>query len=78
MQQTKTVKTTEKPDLVKLKDEFLDIKIGFLRRGSTVTKFCRSNGLNRRHVFMAFNGLWNGEKAQALRERIAKASRGEE
>jgi|APCry1669188910_1035180.scaffolds.fasta_scaffold106782_2 hypothetical protein len=62
----------------KLKKEFLDIKIEFMRRGSSVSKFCSSNGLNRRHVFMAFNGLWNGKKAQALRERLTQASRGEQ
>lgn len=73
MQRTKGVKKDET-----FKEEFLEIKIAFIRRGSSVNKFCISNGLNRRHVFMAFNGLWNGQKAKALRERLAKASRGEE
>lgn len=71
MQQIKGIR-----ELERLKKKFTNIKIEFMKRGTSVTRFCEQNGINRRHVHRAFLGGWNTETAKALRQRLIDASKG--
>lgn len=50
---------------------------GFVRRGTTLTQWCRDNGECRVHARMALLGERNGPKATALRETVLAASQQE-
>lgn len=56
--------------------EYLDVKLDFLRQGSSLHQFCNEHGINRRHVYRVFKGTWTGEKATALKNKVLEASRG--
>lgn len=56
--------------------EYLNIKLGFLRQGSSLHQFCTEHGINRRHVYRVFKGTWTGEKATALKNKVSEAARG--
>lgn len=71
MQQTKGIRQKEQ-----LKKELQNVKIGFIRQGTSLNAFLGKNGIERGNTTKAFNGKWNGEKARALRQRIIEASRG--
>lgn len=58
------------------KKELQNVKIGFLKQGKTLTRFCEENGINHSHAFRVFRGTWKGEKADALKKRIIEASKG--
>jgi hypothetical protein len=60
----------------KSKKELQNVKIGFLKQGKTLTRFCNENGINHSHAFRVFMGTWKGEKAQQLRQRLIDASKG--
>lgn len=58
------------------KKEYQKIRIELLKNGSSLRKLCDSENLNRRNVYRAFNGSWNGEAARKLRERVIEVSKG--
>ncbi len=47
-----------------------------MRLGTSLHRFCEANGINKGNVVSAFNGKWDGEKANELRQRLIKASMG--
>lgn len=73
MQQTKGIELKEA-----LTKELQNVRIGFIRQGTSLNAFLNTNGIERGNTSKAFNGTWNGEKAQALRQRLIQASRGEQ
>jgi hypothetical protein len=58
------------------KRELQNVKIGFLKQGKTLTRFCKENGINHSHAFRVFRGTWKGEKANALKKLLIDASKG--
>lgn len=58
------------------KKEYLNIKLNFLKQGSSLHQFCNEHGINRGHVYRVFKGTWKGEKATALKNKVIEASRG--
>ncbi len=58
------------------KKELQNVKIGFIRQGTNISRYCEENGINHSHAFRVFSGAWKGEKATALRERLIAASKG--
>jgi hypothetical protein len=60
------------------KKELQNVKIGFLKQGKTLTRFCDENGINHSHAFRVFNGKWKGEKAEKLKKLLIDASKGKE
>lgn len=71
MQETKGLKQKKS-----YKKEYQKVRIGFMRLGTSLHRFCEANGINKGNVVSAFNGKWDGEKANELRQRLMKASMG--
>lgn len=53
----------------------LEIRVGFIRQGTTLTRWCKDNGLRISNVRDAILGSWDGPKGKAIRAQVAKASR---
>lgn len=51
-----------------------EVRIGFMRQGTSLTAWVRENGIRIGDARMALIGVWNGPKGRALRERIVCAS----
>jgi len=49
-------------------------RYGFDVAGTSMTRWCDDNGINRRNAYRAVIGDRNGVKTIALRERVLKAA----
>jgi hypothetical protein len=65
-----------KSNKTEYKKQLTVIKIGFMRQDSSLTSFCESNGIDRRHFYRVLKGTWTGEKADQLKKRVIDASKG--
>ncbi len=54
--------------------ELQNVKIGFIRQGTNISRYCQENGINHSHAFRVFSGKWKGKKASALKQRLIEAS----
>lgn len=52
----------------------LEIRAGFVRQGTTLTRWCKENGLKQSNVRDAILGSWDGPKGRAVRAKVAKAA----
>lgn len=50
------------------------VRTHFILRGTTLTRWCRENGLQIANARMALYGSWNGPKGKALRTRILRGA----
>ena len=72
MQQKKEAKRSEK-----LKKEIQAIRIGFIKQGSSLNRFCTENRINASNVYKLFSGRWvSGDKHDELKNRLINASKG--
>ncbi|MGD8111501.1 hypothetical protein [Vibrio sp. TRT 17S01] len=55
-------------------EQFNAIKSGFVKQGTSFSRWCQEHGLNRANTKSAILGSWNGPKACELRTKAAKAS----
>lgn len=53
------------------------VKAGFIAQGTTLNKWCQSQGIFRQYARIACLGQRNGPKATALLERLLEASQSE-
>lgn len=51
-----------------------EVRAGFIRQGSSLRQWCRSNGVDPGYAHKVMTGQTNGPAALALRERITNAS----
>jgi hypothetical protein len=51
-------------------NEITEIKIGFLRQGLSLAKYCELSGIDRRNAMKTLTGKWKGKKANALKNKI--------
>jgi hypothetical protein len=58
----------------KQNEELQSVKIGFMRQGTNISRYCQENGINHSHAFRVFSGKWKGKKASALKQRLIDAS----
>lgn len=49
-----------------------DVRAALVARGTTLSYWCKSHGINRSWAYEALMGRRNGDKARALRERLAR------
>lgn len=56
----------------------LQVRVGFLKQGTTFHKWCRENNITRQWATAALTGRRNGAAAKALRGRIIQAAALEE
>lgn len=56
------------PDLV------LAVRACFVRRGSSLGRWCRDHGVTIQNARLALLGGWNGPKGRSMRAKIIKAS----
>lgn len=49
---------------------YLAVRTGFVGQGSSLTAWCRENGINPTSARSVLIGTWNGPKGMALRSRI--------
>lgn len=52
----------------------LEVRIGFMRQGTTLNGWCRDNGVLIGAARQALMGVWDGPKGRAMRRRIVRAS----
>lgn len=57
-----------------LMDELKEVRAGFVRQGTSLNAYLKDSELHQGNTYKAYDGSWNGKKAQELRERLAKAS----
>jgi len=48
------------------------IRIGFIKKDTSLTAWCKANGVIPSNARQALMGSWDGPKGRDLRERIAK------
>jgi lambda repressor-like predicted transcriptional regulator len=70
---TQIMNSTYKPSTL-----IQEVRAGFVLQGTSLTEFCREQGLDRRHVHSALSGRWKGPKANALAQKVFAASRGDD
>lgn len=56
------------------RDLLLAVKAGFVRQGTTLTRWSRENGTHISNTRNALLGAWNGPKGQAMRRKVIKAA----
>jgi len=57
------------------KDLMREVRIGFIRQGTTFTDWCRRHDLHVPAARSAVIGTWDGPKGRAMRARIVRAAR---
>lgn len=50
------------------------VRYAFERQGTTYSKFCDKNDIDRRNATRAILGTWSGKKANQLKSRILSAA----
>lgn len=55
------------------KQLLIEVRVAFIRRGTTLHSWCHEQGVNPTVVRQALMGSWNGEKGRAMRLRVLKA-----
>lgn len=68
MEQPGAKSFTPGPELLKA------VRIAFIRRGTSLHRWCKPRGINSGNVSVALLGGWRGPKGRALAERVAKAA----
>jgi len=53
---------------------FLETRISFIRKGSTLHAWCKKNAVRPSDARQALIGTWNGPKGRAMRTRVLKAA----
>lgn len=51
-----------------------EVRSAFVKKGTSLNKWCEENNIDPRHARQAMYGVWNGPKGQALREKVLLAS----
>lgn len=52
------------------RDLYNRVRAGFVSQGSSLSAWCRSQGICRANAVHCLVGSWNGPKGQALREQM--------
>ncbi|MEC7308551.1 hypothetical protein [Vibrio crassostreae] len=55
-------------------DLYTKVKAGFLLRGTTFSRWCIENNVQRQNATQALKGVWNGPKSTELKEKIIKSA----
>lgn len=55
-------------------DQLAQARAGFLLQGTTLTHFCRANGIDPSRAWKALKGEHRGKRSLAIRARILEAS----
>lgn len=55
-------------------DLLLEVRVGLMRKGTTLGAWCRRNGVLRANARLALLGGWNGQKGTALRDQLIAAA----
>ena len=50
------------------------VRQGFVGQNSSLNRWCKENGINRRNAEAALKGMWNGPKGRLLRHRLINAA----
>lgn len=50
------------------------VRGGFVAKGSSLSKWCRSNGIKPQNAIHCLMGTWDGPKGQALRLELINES----
>lgn len=50
------------------------VRAGFVSNGSTLTAWCRENGIHHSNARQALLGAWDGPAGKTLRRRLLKAA----
>lgn len=56
------------------KDLMRDVRIGFIKQGTTFTDWCRRHSIHGPSARAAVIGSWDGPKGRAMRARVVRAS----
>lgn len=53
----------------------LEVKAGFVRQNSSMSRWAKDNGTHVSNVRNALLGSWDGPRGRAMRSRVVKAAR---
>lgn len=71
MQQKQGLKRKER-----LKKELQMMRANFTKQGTSLARFCAENNILHQSANKVFNGTWDSEKAEQLRQLLIDASKG--
>jgi len=72
MQQKQILRRNER-----LKKELMQIRIGFMKQGSSLNRFCSESNIPHGYIHKLFSGRWvSGDKHDELKNRLVMASKG--
>lgn len=55
-------------------DLYILVRQGFVGQNSSLNRWCKENGINRRNAEAALKGMWNGPKGRKLRNQLISAA----
>lgn len=53
---------------------YAEVRAGFVRQGIALAIWCRQQNIYRQNARDALLGIWNGPKAEVLRQRLIEAA----
>ena len=56
------------------RDLYNQVRAGFIGQGSSLTKWCRNNGIKPQNAIHCLMGTWDGPKGKALRAELISES----
>lgn len=59
-------------------DLYNEVRAGFVKQGLSLNAWCRRHGIRHHHAKACLIGVWNGPKAQALRQQLIELAVREE
>ncbi len=65
---------TNTDQLVPSLDLYVNVHAGFVRQNTTLSQWCREQGVYRQDAHNALKGIWTSPKARPLIEWLVKAS----
>lgn len=51
-----------------------DVKAGFIKQGSSLHAYCKTNKIDNSNAYKALRGKWNGELGKNLRAQVIAAA----
>jgi len=51
-----------------------EVRAGFIKQGTSLSAYCRENGIEGKTVHRLLSGKWDGKKARAIRQQLIEAA----
>ncbi len=51
-----------------------EVRAGFIKQGTSLSAYCRQNGIEGKTVHRLLSGKWDGKKAREIRAQLIEAA----